>query len=206
MARQGIILLLVACFSFVLLAEQPPSFVLPRLPQFKPGMSREEYKKEIDKAFEQHREEQIDRNIEYMNVMATEAWVHLLRVTEAQWKLIEPKNKKVNDLDWEMWAGAGGAGSDSEGNFRWIRASEGYGRMRGKTRDQMPEANRAADELIDILEDPNSTDAQIRKKIDALQQARENARKALPKAKQELAAVLTTPRQEAVFLLKGYID
>jgi uncharacterized coiled-coil DUF342 family protein len=78
--------------------------------------------------------------------------------------------------------------------------------MRGKTRDQMPEAYRVADELIDLLEDANSTDEQIRQKIDALQQARENARKALPKAKQELAAVLTTPRQEAVFLIKGYID
>jgi len=112
----------------------------------------------------------------------------------------------VNGLDWEMWAGAGGAGSDSEGNFRWIRATEGYGRMRGKTRNQMPESCRAAEELIDILEDPNSTDTQIRKNIDALQQARENARKAMPSARKELAAVLTTPHQEAVFLIIGYID
>jgi hypothetical protein len=204
--RQGIILLLVECFSFVLLAEQTSSFVPPRLPQYKPGMSREEYKKEIDKALEQHREEQIDRNIEYMNVMGTKAWVHLLRVTEAQWKLIEPKYKKVNDLDWEMWAGAGVDGSDSKVNFHWRRSSEGYGRMRGKTRDQMPEAYRVAEELVELLEDPNSTDEQIRKNTDALQQARENARKALPKARKELATVLTTPRQEAVFLLWGYID
>jgi len=39
-----------------------------------------------------------------------------------------------------------------------------------------------------------------------LQQVREKARKEWPKAKRELAAVLTTPRQEAVFLIMGRID
>jgi hypothetical protein len=168
-------------------------------------MSNEEYQKQVEELLERHKDEQIDRNIEYMNLMGTEAWTHLLRVTEAQWKLIEPTYRRANDLTWEMWAGAGGS-PHNEPNAPWRRASEGYGRMRGKTRDQMPEAYRVADELIDLLEDANSTDEQIRQKIDALQQARENARKALPKAKQELAAVLTTPRQEAVFLIKGYID
>ncbi len=205
MPKQRIILVLVACFSLALLAAQPPDFKIPKIPPLKPGTSREEYRRQVEQAHKQHREEQIDRHIEYSNLMATEAWKYLLRVTEAQWKLIEPKCRKANDLDWETWAGAG-TGSDSEGNFRWRRASQGYGRMRGKTRHQMPEAYRVAEELIDLLEDANSTDEQIRKKIDALQQARENARKALPKAKEELAAVLTTPRQEAVFLLLGSID
>lgn len=205
MAKQRIILLLVACFSLTLLAAQPPDFKIPKIPPLKPGTSREEYRRQVEQAHKQHREEQIDRHIEYSNLMATAAWKHLLRVTETQWKLIEPKDRKVNDLDWEMWAGAG-TGSDSEGNFRWRISSEGYGRMRGKTRDQMPEAYRVAEELIDLLEDENSKDEEIRKKIDALQQARENAREALPKAKQDLAAVLTTPRQEAVFLINGYVD
>jgi hypothetical protein len=56
------------------------------------------------------------------------------------------------------------------------------------------------------LENEKSTDEQIRKKIYALQKAREKAREALPEAKKELAEVLTTPRQEAIFLIRGYID
>ena len=44
----------------------------------------------------------------------------------------------------------------------------------------------------------------IRKAIE-LQQVRENARKELPKVGRELAPLLTT-RQEAIFLIMGYID
>jgi hypothetical protein len=62
------------------------------------------------------------------------------------------------------------------------------------------------EELIDLMLQKNTSDEELRQKIDALQQVREKARKKLPKAKRELAAVLTTPRQEAVFLLLGYID
>ena len=90
--------------------------------------------------------------------------------------------------------------------FRWNKPSRPYGPMQGKARDRMPQTHKTEEELIDLLEDANSTDQQIREKIDALQQARENARKALHKAKQEFAALLTTPRQEAIFLIKGDID
>jgi Spy/CpxP family protein refolding chaperone len=70
----------------------------------------------------------------------------------------------------------------------------------------MPENFRVIEKLIDLLQDETAKDEEIRKKIDALQQARAKARKKLPEAKKKLAAVLTTPRQEAVFLLLGYID
>jgi hypothetical protein len=62
------------------------------------------------------------------------------------------------------------------------------------------------EELIDLMRQEDPSDEELRQKIDALQQVREKARKKFPKAKRELAAVLTTPRQEAVFLLLGYID
>jgi membrane-bound ClpP family serine protease len=70
----------------------------------------------------------------------------------------------------------------------------------------MPEVYRIAEELIDLLEDEKSSDEDIREKIDALQQARQKAREALPQAKKELAEVLTTPRHEAIFLILGHID
>ena len=62
------------------------------------------------------------------------------------------------------------------------------------------------EELIDLMRQENPSCEELRQKIDALQQVREKARKERPRAKRELAAVLTTARQEAVFLLLGHID
>jgi len=70
----------------------------------------------------------------------------------------------------------------------------------------MPEEYRIIEELIDVLEDENSKDDNIRMKIDELQQVREKARKELAKVGQELAPLITMPRQEAIFLIMGYID
>jgi uncharacterized coiled-coil DUF342 family protein len=70
----------------------------------------------------------------------------------------------------------------------------------------MIESAKIADELIDLLENKNSKDDDIRKKIDELQQAREKARKELHQVGKEIAPLLTTPRQEAIFLIMGHID
>jgi hypothetical protein len=78
--------------------------------------------------------------------------------------------------------------------------------MSGKTRDQMPESYRIVEELIDVLEDEKSTDEQIRQKMNALEKVRDNARKELAQIGRELAALPLTPRQEAIFLIMGYID
>jgi len=75
-----------------------------------------------------------------------------------------------------------------------------------KTPDELTESEKIVEELIDVLENENSKDKEIRKKMDALQQFREKAQRELPKAKQELRDVLTSPRQEAVFLIMGSID
>jgi membrane-bound ClpP family serine protease len=77
--------------------------------------------------------------------------------------------------------------------------------VKAKAPDELTEGEKIAEEFIDLLENENAKE-EIRRKIDALQRAREKARKQLPEARKELAAVLTSPRQEAVFLLMGYID
>ena len=206
MAKHKIIIISFICFSVAVLAGQRPSYMPPKLPPRKPGMTSDEYNKEIKKALDQQKRQERERDKEYINLMATEAWKHLLRVTEAQWKLIEPKHRKENDLEREMWIGAAGSSRDME-SFHWNRPSDSPQHpMEGKTRDQMTEGYRIIEELIDLLEDEKSTDEQIRKKIDALQQARQKAREALPQAKKELAEVLTNTRQEAIFLIMGYID
>jgi len=208
MAKQSIILVLVACFSLMLLAAQPPSDVVPRHPDPKllRGLTDEEAQKRIKEYYPQQRQEQEAANREYLNVVATEAWKNLLRVTDEQWKLIEPKYEALVTLVPEARVHARAWGGRNQESFHWFRYSKGTDGTRAKTPDEMTEGQKIADALVDLLEDANSTDEQIRGKIDALQQARKNARKALPKAKQELAKVLTTPRQEAVFLIMGCID
>lgn len=206
MAKQRIVLVSLACFSLTLLGAELPPPTPPKLPPFKPGMTREEWKKEIEQYREEYRQKNLKAIEQDMKVAAREAWKNLLRVTEGQWTPIEPKYKAVATLVREAHVCALGSGGLNQENFRWDKYSKGTGGNSAKALDEMTEGERKTDELIDFLEDPNSTDDQIRKKIDALQQVRENARKALPKAEQELAAVLTTPRHEAIFLIKGYID
>ena len=206
MAKHKIIFISFACFSVVVLAGQKPTYMPPKLPPLKHGMTSEEYHQEVEKAFEQQRREQRERFKEYINLMATEAWKHLLRVTEAQWKLIEPKYSKANDLALEMWICAPGWGGRNEQDFHWHRRSKGDGSREAMTLDEMNECERIVEALTDLLENEKSTDEQIRKKIDALQQAREKPRKALPLAKKELAEALTNTRQEAILLIMGYID
>jgi Spy/CpxP family protein refolding chaperone len=70
---------------------------------------------------------------------------------------------------------------------------------------RLNESQRIVEELIDLLEDETSKDEEIRKKIQALQEARAEALREYANAQEELATVLTTPRQEAVFLIKGAI-
>jgi len=205
MAKHKILIVFVVCFS-VALAGQGPSYMPLKIPPWKPGMTAEEHKEEVRKTIEQHKRQERERTKEYINLMAMEAWKHLLRVTEAQWNLIEPKHMKTNNLDREMWVGAAGSGHDME-SFHWNKPSDTPQHpMEFKSRDQWTEGYIIVEELIELLEDEKSTDESIKQKIDALQQFREKARKALPMAKQELSKVLTIPRQEAIFLLLGYID
>jgi hypothetical protein len=199
MATQKIILVLVACLSLTLSAAQAPIRGPLRPPMFKPGMSHKEW----EKAFEQQRRQHLKEAAEHTNLLAREAWKRLLRVSEGQWTLIEPKYEAIVKLIPEARAGVVASGGSNKETFHWFRYSK-FGI--GKTPDEMTDGEKVADALVELLEDPNSTGAQIRQKIDALQKARETARKALPEARKELAAVLTTPRQEAVFLLMGCID
>jgi len=208
MAKKITILVLVVCFSIAVFAGKTPSQkqISPFPSSFLPGMTDEEYKKELEKWSFQRRQQRLKRDEEYMKLLAREAWKRLLRINERQWKLIEPKYEKVAALGRETWVLATGSSGWNKQIFHWTRRSEGTGFTRAKAPDEMTEGEKIVEELIDLLEDENSKKEEIRRKIDALQQARDRAREALPKARRELAAVLTSPRQEAIFLLMGRID
>ena len=206
MAKKRTIFMLVVCISLTVFAGKSRRLIPTRPPRLLPGMTDEEYKKERENWHFQRRQQRLKKSEERMKVMAREAWKRLLRVNERHWRLIEPKFEKVESLVYEMWAGASGYGGREEQSFYWHRHSKGSGGKSAKAPHEMTEGQKIADELVGLLEDENSKEEEIRLKIDALQQTREKARKELPEVGKELAAVLTNPRQEAVFLLMGCID
>ncbi|MFH1716687.1 MAG: hypothetical protein ABIF19_05005 [Planctomycetota bacterium] len=214
MATQRIIIAGVACFAMAVFTGQALSWASasnPKpMPLFPPaeslrGLTDEEKAKAIEKWRDDREQQQKQMRREHVNRMATEAWKRLLRVNEQQWVIIEQKINKVYVISWPVQVRAFGSHDDA-GNFHWNRPSRDGGPMSGKTREQMPEVYRAVEELIDLLEDKNSKDEQIREKMDALQQVRDKARKELAQVEQELAAVPMTPRQEAIFLIMEWID
>jgi hypothetical protein len=143
---------------------------------------------------------------EYRAEMDRQSMKNELRVSEAQWRIIEPKYERQYQLMKDTHARSSSGNSKDLGHH-WIKPTENkMGRALPLTFAELTEAYRNVDKLVDLLRREDTTEEELRKQIDALQQAREKARKEWPKAKQELAATLTTPRQEAVFLLLGYID
>jgi hypothetical protein len=206
MTKQKLIFFLIACLSLGALGggtlpPKPISATAPPPRELIRGLTDAEKKEAVEKWFaDQHLKERIAR-YEYLVERERQAMKNELRVNEAQWRIIEPKYKRQIQLMEDT-----GARSSSAGK-RWIKPTEStLGRPVPLTFEELSEAYRNVDKLVDLLRREDTTDEELRKQIDALQQAREKARKERPKAKQELAATLTTPRQEAVLLLCGYID
>lgn len=213
MANKRIILTVVACFSIASFTGQMLSWShasnrksIPLAPPIESlrGLTDEEISKAIEKWINERQRQERERGEERMRLMMREAWKRLLRINEQQWKILEPKIDKVQVLYQAARAGARGWGGIED--FHWLRHSERIAITRAKTPDVVIEGKKVADELVGLLEDENSTDEDIRKKIDELRQVRENARKELTRLGRELAPLLTTPRQEAIFLIMGHID
>jgi len=199
MARHKIIFILLFCFTVNGTANLTPKF-----PQWKRGMTKEEYRKEIDRSVREAKQKYFKMAEERMRLMMKEAWKRLLRINEQQYKILEPKIYKMTNLCHTIRSGAYYGGIDID-SFYWHRNSVRFTR-RARDPQEMTEGKKIADELVGLLEDKNSKDELIRKKIDELQKVREQAKKEFPKAKKELAEALTNPRQEAIFLILGHID
>jgi hypothetical protein len=206
MAKKRMFLLLVVSLSIAAIPGQTQPPFPTTLPRWEKGMTKEEYREKMKQLREEHRNKILRQSEEEIKLMTREAWKRLLRVNEQQWRTMEPKNEKNLALRNESRVRTLGWGGLSDQSFHWHKHSKGTGGRSARTPDEMTEGMKAVDALIDLLEDEKSTDEAIRLKIDAIKKAREDAQKQLPKAKEDLAKVLTTPRQEAVFLLVGAID
>jgi len=130
-----------------------------------------------------------------------------LRADDSQWKLIEPRLVKVMRLGCEARRRVPGFGvRQGKGTFRWGAYGEPDKALAGTWDYDPTEGKAIVDEITDLLKNGKATDEQIGEKMNALQQAREKARKQLPQARQELRKVLNGPRQEAVLLIMRILD
>lgn len=204
MAKQKVTVVLIACLTLgVFTGASPSGRPRPRLnlpdSQSLRGLTGPEMGELIADWMLQER----ISSYEYGTARIRQALMNELRVSEGQWKIIEPKYERQIQL---MVDACRRASSTSRNGKPWTKPTEDGLTPLPKTEAQLSEAERSVCKLVDLLRREDSTDEEMRKQIDALQQAREKARPEWRKARRELAAALTTPRQEAVFLLIGYID
>lgn len=207
MAKNRIILVSIICFSIAGFAGQPQQERGPILEKSRTYAEKLKMMEPLFKPILQMEE----RDREHIRLICREAWKRLFRISERQWKIIEPKVDKVQVLGYKIQLGSRGSlGTLRDVKpFHWKRPSRErvtWPPAPARTFDELTESEKILEELIDVLEDENSKDEEIRQKRDALQHFREKARREFAKARRELAAVLASPRQEAVFLLMGYID
>jgi len=89
-------------------------------------------------------------------------------------------------------------GTRIEEDWEWSRAWE------NKAPIELTEGEITCEELLEVLEDKNSKAQEIEQKIEALRKIRQEAKKQLAKAQQELREVLTF-RQEATLVLMLFL-
>lgn len=133
---------------------------------------------------------------------------YALGVLEEQWKLIQPKLEKVQQLRDRASSGigvwvvgsSGNGGEPGKPSFQWKQP------WKDKSPDELTEAQRLAQRLRTLLERKNTTPEAFRHNIAALREARKKESKLerpLAEARRELREVLTT-KQEAILVLLGW--
>jgi alpha-galactosidase/6-phospho-beta-glucosidase family protein len=142
-----------------------------------------------------------------------QATMEALKATDQQWQVILPRWRKVQELRQQARISAGindavwiteirTRGSNTQETHRfedwsWKKPWEG--------KSELTKQEKTCQELLDVLENKNITEDELRLKIDALRQAKQEAAKQLAQARQELCEVLTF-RQQAILVMMGILD
>lgn len=130
-----------------------------------------------------------------------------LRAGESQWRLIEPRVVRELELRDESNRRVLAGSHDHRTNvLKWRKYGEPDEALAGVCLCGATDGKRTVDELITILEDDKTTDEQIKKKMDDLQQVREKAEIELAQTRRELRELLNGPRQEAVLMIMRILD
>ena len=246
MSKRKVILILVVCLSLGVFAQQLFSqgsgssgfssrsgSVRPRgtRPRRMPGQPDFERMREMSpeekmKYFQQLAEEQRKAMEEQEAIAMQQA----LGANDQQWKVIEPRLKKVKQYREQAFVGTkppfqsnfssfntgpGGAQGFSGGFGGGFQFQAG-GSMQGGTMvpnstggqgfdGSLSDGEVICQELERLLYDPQTTPVQVSQKLDALRKAREKARRQWIAAQQQLREVLDF-RQQARLVLMGLLD
>jgi hypothetical protein len=134
-----------------------------------------------------------------------------LGVSDAEWKVMEPRLMKVMDLNRQASAGGRGMFGMMGGGRRGGPGGPGGAGGGGQQgAPQPPPADqtaveRATAQLRTTLENQSASPEDIKKQLTAVREAREKAKQELAVARQDLKQILTM-RQEAQCVLMGILE
>jgi hypothetical protein len=141
---------------------------------------------------------------ERMRQMMEQRMQEALGATDQEWKVLGPRVMKVQELSRQ--AGGGGRGMMFGRGMRGGPGGPGGNRPGGRGMNrELTAVEKVQEELQTLLENTAATPDQIKPLLTKLRTAREEAKRNLAKAQQDLRLVLTV-RQEAVMVLMGMLD
>lgn len=121
-----------------------------------------------------------------------------LGVNDEEWKVLQPKVEKVQQLQMQS-RGGGGFGGRGRGG------PGGGGGPGGDANQPQSPVQQASADLRSVLDNKDSTPEQIKVKLDAYRAARTKAREELTAAQAELKDLLSA-RQEAALVSMGMLE
>jgi hypothetical protein len=136
---------------------------------------------------------------EQMRQRIQERFREMLGADDEEWTVIGPRLERVQTLQWQQRAGGMGFMFGRGGRGRFGPPGE------DEAERELSPVQAAAEQLNETLENEDATADQIKERLTAYRQAREEARQELAEAQEELREVLTV-RQEAQLVLVGLLD
>ena len=175
------------------------------------NMGHQERMAQFQKKFEEQRK--------WIEEQQTRAMQQNLGVNEDEWKIIEPKLKKVQACREEAFVGTTPpfqsgltcfSGPDGfGGGFQFqFGATQGSSFQSSSSLDpdhEITDGEAILKELQMLVQDPQTTSGEITRGLDALRQAREKGKRKWARAQQELRQVLNL-RQQATLTMMGLLE
>lgn len=131
-----------------------------------------------------------------------------LGASDDEWKVLSPKVEKVMDAQREARSGGGGFGGfgfGAPGGKTRGGGDNGGGDRANRFRGPETAVTRAQQALQQTLENKDASPDEIKSKLQALRDARQNAQQQLHSAQGELKELLTQ-RQEAMLVMMGTLE
>jgi hypothetical protein len=148
--------------------------------------------------------EEMRRRFEEFRQRMSDRMREQLGATEDEWKILQPRMEKVQQLQRQSRGGFG----MMRGRFGRDRGRDRGGddrRREGEQERERSDVEQKTEALRSLLEDENSSSSSIKAALEALRQARAKSQQELATARKELRQVCSM-KQEAQFVLMGILD